>query len=59
MNKIYNDTEFTTATLKALDWGKANEYTADGKTATVYVAKWCRKVFTKTVWDDGITIYNA
>lgn len=57
MFKIYNDTEFTTATLKALDWCKFKEYTADGKTATVYLAKWCRKTFSKTVWSDGVIIY--
>ena len=59
MTKIYNDTEFTTATLQMLDWCKFKEYTADGKTAIVYLAKWCRKTFSKTVWSDGVVIYNA
>ena len=60
MTKIYNDTEFTTAFFKGLEWGEGKTYfIKEGNTVTIYTARLHGKVFTKEVWADGVVIYNA
>ena len=60
MTKIYNDTEFTTAFFKGLEWGEGKTYfIKEGNTVTIYTARLHGRVFTKEVWADGVVIYNA
>lgn len=58
--KIYNDTEFTLAFLKGLEWKKDNTYLGkDSATLTTYTAKAGGKIFRKDEWSDGVIVYNA